>query len=364
MNRIVYFLFILSCALVLGACTNEFDAPYYPRLNQFHCYYRSGWDYPYIVRINIDIGEDEFFSTHNYNFNQSFETKLTEIEMIRSNAMFYLPTSNLENYLIENNRILIGWETKNGELISEENPLIINFHECHETPIVIYARTQGVSPFYSYTEGTNVSDELANLAHIGDVESMIEYIDSKELSPYEIRTILSTLISVRSNPKQIRTNSIPLPQVMNEFEDLFIHYDDLFFNFVRYVNERIEQKLGLSTDFFRQSFEVSLLPWQYINRESRTINIYVSYTYSERDDLIISVREGFSSYIEKGCNQNVTNCVRQTPSSYSTSTWYSSSSQVPIAPSNDILRSNPLRIELWTIISDSWINLVLNPNQE
>lgn len=364
MKRKVYFLFTLSCALLLNACTNEPDEPYYPHLNQYHCYYKSGEEYPYIVRINIDIGKEEFFSTHNYNFNRSFETKLTEIESIKINSMFYLPTFNLEKYLNENNRTFIGWETKNGELISEKNPLIINFHECHETPIVIYARTQDVSSFYSYSKGTNVSEELANYAYIGDTSSIIEYIDSKELSPYEIRTILSTLILIRSNPQQIKTNSIPLSQVMSEFEDLFIHYDDLFFNFVRYVNQRVEQKLGLSTDFFKQSFEVSLLPWQYINRESRTTNIYVSYTHSERDDLIISVREGFSSYLEKGCNQNTTNCIRQTPSSFSTSTWYSSNSQVPRAPYNDILASNSLRIELWSIISDSWKDLVLNSDDE
>ena len=109
MKNKIGFIILMNLLFILSSCVQEPELPYYPFIDRYHCFYQGGY---YHYKLNYDIGEEEFRTTATYTVNKAHEITLIDFDKStsRTNSAFAIYQSSMKDYLLENQRLFMGWE--------------------------------------------------------------------------------------------------------------------------------------------------------------------------------------------------------------------------------------------------------------
>ncbi len=362
MKNIIGFIITFILLFLLSSCIEEPELPYYPFIDRYHCFYQGGY---YHYKLNYDIGEEEFWTTATYTINKAHEITLIDFDK-RTSRTPHLPfaiyQSSMKDYLLENQRLFIGWEDSSGNLIDSSNPLRFDFEDCYNEPIVVYARTEEVYRFYKIINETLVSEELAIYTYDLDISSIKNWLEQNNFTTLELRSIFIVLLQIREKARLDNRESRLINDLLMDLDDLFEYFDDPYFTYIIKLVYRNEnwRSFGLSPK--NTSVFVSYRLNGADNRNGEDESILISFKTSDDHDLILSTSEGRSEYMIPRCNPSLSNCKVLTPQNYSSTTWYSSRAPLPRIPLNSNLNQNRDRIAIWEDIQEVWIEVFKDSN--
>ena len=336
-NRIFTFLIFIFILFNLYACTED----YYPDKGScHHVPLTSGIPPRYFYRVSFKTKNDEeLFKASTSVYAETHRIKRISVENIEDtfdisfNKDWSRPSyEGFKNELLNNGYLFIGWEDSEGNLIDELNPLVIDFDECYENPIVLYARTQEVSLFYRIIRGTAISDELANLTFNQDIDGVFEYFEYLNQREYtdqfdRIRNRIFHLMRVMVVPRDRNLDWYDVDKEQLEKALFFLNpiidsYDSSYFVFMRelihseYVWDRI--RIYRNRIEFNQQFTINAT-----RNQSGGISFFLYLDWIQ-DHYRLEIR----SYTGSSCSPSLSNCqTYRGPNAYYI-TWRSSDKEL------------------------------------
>jgi hypothetical protein len=361
MKNVVVSIILMNLLFLISSCVRQSEPPYYPFTDRYHCFYQGGY---YHYKLNYDIGDEEFWTTATYTINKAHEITLIDFDKrtTRTNPALAIHLSFMKDYLLENQRLFIGWEDSSGNLIDSSNPLRFDFDDCYNEPIVVYARTEEVYRFYKIINETLVSEELAIYTYDLDISSIKNLLEQNDFTTLELRSIFIVLLQIREKARLDNRESRLINDLLMDLDDLFEYFDDPYFTYIRKLVFRNENWTSFGLSPKNTSVSISYRLMGADNRNGEDERIVISFETSDDHDLILSTSEGRSSYMNPRCNPSISNCEVLTPQNYSRTTWYSSGAPLPRIPLNSNLNQNRDRIAIWEDIQEVWIEVFKDSN--
>lgn len=338
-NRIFTFLIFIFILFNLYACSED----YYP--NKGSCSYvplTSGGIPPrYFYNVSFKTKNDEeLFQGTTSVLAETHRIKRISVENIEDTFYIFNPKEHhprpsyegFKNELLNNGYLFIGWEDSEGNLIDELNPLVIDFDECYENPIVLYARTREVSLFYRIIRGTAISDELANLTFNQDIDGVFEYFeylnqreytDQFDWIPNRIFHLMRVMVVPRDrNLDWYDVDKEQLEKALFFLNPIIDSYDSSYFVFMRELihSEYVWDRIRIYRD--RIQFD-----HQFTINATRNQSGGISFTLY-RDLVQDHYRLEIRSYTGSSCSPSLSNCqTYRGPNAYLI-TWRSSDKEL------------------------------------